>query len=612
MKLLDHLELQGDLTLLNPTVGDGAAARKRELVLQGKTAAGVLHTLLRIIAQHEGSAADQKAEVIVYANDGNDGTAPTEVARIASTGVFTFAQTPAGLLTAAAAAAAYQPIDSDLTSIAALTTTSFGRALLTLADAAALRSTAGLGTVATLASDTDGTLAANSDAAVATQKAVKTYVDNLAAGLDWKASVKAASVANVVIATLQNLSAVDGVTLLTGDRVLLRAQTDATENGIYLVPAVGPATRTTDADSGTELVDATVAVEQGTVNADKLFTCTNDSITIGATSITFANFASTIVGALLATNNLSDLADAAAARANLALGSSDTPQLAGIEVGHASDTTLSRLSAGDVAVEGNRIFRVGGADVPIADGGTGAGTAVAASDNLSTKGDDIASAGTTDLSAATGTLVYVTGTTTITALGTAAAGVERVVKFTDALTLTHNGTSLILPGSSNIKTVAGDVAVFRSLGSGNWICTSYLRGNRPPDAQPVCLTYVRNSVGSGADLDLNLSAQLTAQWPLGTGWKLAIELVAFFSPQTTTNVPDGKVYVDGSDISAGALQLPISTTNAKAVLDLRAAPVIVDATAGAKHVTGHVTTSAAGGGNAVFAMTIHGFAWKPA
>lgn len=78
---------------------------------------------------------------------------------------------------AAAAQAASQPLDADLTAIAAIATTDFGRALLTQADAAALRSAAALGSVATLDSDADGTLAANSDAKIATQKAVKTYVD---------------------------------------------------------------------------------------------------------------------------------------------------------------------------------------------------------------------------------------------------------------------------------------------------------------------------------------------------------------------------------------------------------------------------------------------------
>jgi hypothetical protein len=90
------------------------------------------------------------------------------------------------------------------------------------------------------------------------------------------------------------------------------------------------------------------------------------------------------------------------------------------------------------------------------------------------KGADIASASTTDIGAATGNYVDVTGTTTITALGTVQAGVQRKVRFTGALTLTHNSTSLILPEATNITTAAGDVADFVSLGSGNWRCTAYL------------------------------------------------------------------------------------------------------------------------------------------
>ena len=85
------------------------------------------------------------------------------------------------------------------------------------------------------------------------------------------------------------------------------------------------------------------------------------------------------------------------------------------------------------------------------------------------KGADIASATTTNIGAATGEFVDVTGTTTITGLGTIDAGIVRTVRFTGALTLTHNATSLILPNSSNITTFNGYIAVFRSLGSGNWV-----------------------------------------------------------------------------------------------------------------------------------------------
>ena len=88
---------------------------------------------------------------------------------------------------------------------------------------------------------------------------------------------------------------------------------------------------------------------------------------------------------------------------------------------------------------------------------------------------DVASATTTDIGAAASRNVRITGTTTITGLGTVAAGIARLVRFAGALTLTHNGTSLILPGGANIATAANDAARFVSLGSGNWICTRYQR-----------------------------------------------------------------------------------------------------------------------------------------
>jgi hypothetical protein len=93
------------------------------------------------------------------------------------------------------------------------------------------------------------------------------------------------------------------------------------------------------------------------------------------------------------------------------------------------------------------------------------------------KGADIASATTTDIGAVAGSYHDITGTTTITGLGTVSAGIGKVLKFEGALTLTHNATSLILPGGANITTADGDTAAFISEGSGNWRCVWYQKAN---------------------------------------------------------------------------------------------------------------------------------------
>jgi len=95
-------------------------------------------------------------------------------------------------------------------------------------------------------------------------------------------------------------------------------------------------------------------------------------------------------------------------------------------------------------------------------------------------GSTIASAATVNIGAANAEYLAVSGTTTITAFDSVAAGVYRVLKFDGALTLTHNATSLILPGGASITTAAGDVAGFRSLGSGNWRCEWFSKADGSP------------------------------------------------------------------------------------------------------------------------------------
>lgn len=97
---------------------------------------------------------------------------------------------------------------------------------------------------------------------------------------------------------------------------------------------------------------------------------------------------------------------------------------------------------------------------------------------LSHKGSDIASvAGTTDIGAVEGLMHDITGANAITGLGTVRAGILKVLKFEGAATLTHNATSLILPGAANIVCADGDVGVFISEGSGNWRCLGFMRAS---------------------------------------------------------------------------------------------------------------------------------------
>ena len=149
-----------------------------------------------------------------------------------------------------------------------------------------------------------GTVTLNADPSTALEAATKQYVDSVAQGLDVKASVKAATTANGTLASdFDNGSVIDGVTLSTGDRILIKNQSTATENGIYIVAASGTPTRSSDMNEGSEFPSAFTFVEQGTTNGDTGWVCTNNSVTIGSTNITFSQFSG--AGSYLAGNGLS-------------------------------------------------------------------------------------------------------------------------------------------------------------------------------------------------------------------------------------------------------------------------------------------------------------------
>lgn len=123
-----------------------------------------------------------------------------------------------------------------------------------------------------------------------TDAATKQYVDGVAQGLDIKDSVRAATTANI---TLSGAQTIDGVSIVSGDRVLVKDQTDASENGIYDV-FTGSWVRSDDFDEDSEVTPgAFVFIEEGTQQADTGWVLSSDgTITVGTSSIDFVQFSS--------------------------------------------------------------------------------------------------------------------------------------------------------------------------------------------------------------------------------------------------------------------------------------------------------------------------------
>jgi hypothetical protein len=125
-----------------------------------------------------------------------------------------------------------------------------------------------------------------------TDATTKAYVDAVTEGLHIHAAVVAATTANVALATeLENGDTLDGITLATGNRILVKNQTTQSENGIYVVQASGQPTRATDFDTASEVDSGDfVFVYSGTVNGSTGWVQTNQPATIGTDPIVFTQF----------------------------------------------------------------------------------------------------------------------------------------------------------------------------------------------------------------------------------------------------------------------------------------------------------------------------------
>ena len=195
-----------------------------------------------------------------------------------------------------------------------------------------------------------------------TDAATKAYVDAARSGLDVKASVRAATTANI---TLSGAQTIDGVSVIAGDRVLVKDQSAGSTNGIY-VAAASTWSRATDADVDAEVhAGMFTFVEEGTANADSGWVLTtNNPIVVGSTALAFAQFSGagqiTAGAGLTKTGNTID----AVGTASRITVNADSIDIAATYVGQTSITTLGTITTGTW----------NGSTLTVAYGGSGATT----------------------------------------------------------------------------------------------------------------------------------------------------------------------------------------------------------------------------------------------
>lgn len=374
-------------------------------------------------------------------------------------------------------------------------------------------------------------------------------------GLSTSAAVKApCKVAAASAITLSGEQTIDGVAIVTDDRVLVTAQASSVANGIYIA-STGAWSRSQDFNRNDDVKEGTsIRVTDGTSYSGLWVVTAADPITIDTTAITFSRDTALTNGVLLAANNLSDLASAIAGWDALARYTGTVTPVAGVLDFTSVTAPFAALAAGAITsvTLGSAKFRiavVGAAPVTITPSATlfvnggvpnsqvfnvplgslvifmGGNSSLVRVFVLGmgewSKGADILSAATVTLTP--NAIHHITSTTTITDVDFSPAvdGASAWVVFDGALTLTHNSTTLKLPGGANITTAANDRALFFQDATDNVICLAYVKANGLPT-----VTVTPAAGGTG------LTTLTANNVILGNG----TSSVQFVAPSTSGNV----------------------------------------------------------------------------
>ena len=274
---------------------------------------------------------------------------------------------------------AKQTSDAQLTDIAGLTPTDSnfivgdGSNFVTETGATA-RTSLGLGSIATQAANnvsiSGGSVTGLGAPSGTSDAATKNYVDQAIAGLRTRIIAEVATTANVDLAAdLQNGDTIDGVTLVTGDRVLVKDQSTGSQNGLYTVVSSGTASRDTEFDTIAELSGQMVVVNQGTANDNKIFLCTtNNTATLDSDTITFTVITPANVGTVTSVG-VADSGSSEFTVANSPITSSGTITLAVNSIANTKITGLGTASTKTVGTSANNVVQLdGSAKLPAVDG----------------------------------------------------------------------------------------------------------------------------------------------------------------------------------------------------------------------------------------------------